>query len=219
MFSFAYGLEDKVEILGEVYQLNLSYDVVLRFLDLLSDKEISEKTRLNFSMKLLLGPPENLPPLSIEDQAELINQVIQTQVLTEKPAAIFASMNKKETAEKEYYSIEEDADIIFASFYYDYHLDLIEERGRLHWKKFKALLNGLSDKTKLAQVIGIRKWKPNKYTSPEEESQMKELQEYYSLGVSQKDAEELLYFNSLSGEEKEAFARKRLAELEGEKNG
>ena len=218
MFSFAYGLDDKVEILGETYQLNLSYDIVLRFLDLLSDKEISEKMRLDISMKLLLGS-ENIPSLTIEEQAELIKQVIQTQVLTEKPAAIFASMNKKETEEKEYYSIQEDADIIFASFYYDYHLDLIEERGKLHWKKFKALLNGLSDKTKLAQVIGIRKWKPNKYTSPEEKSQMKELQEYYSLEVNQKDAEELLYFNSLSGEEKEAFAKKRLAELEGEKNG
>ena len=48
---------------------------------------------------------------------------------------------------------------------------------------------------------------------------MRELQKIYSLDVTQKDADELMYFNSLSGEEKEAFARKRLEELGGDTNG
>lgn len=218
MFSFAYGIDDRIEIKGEIYYLNLSYDSVLRFLDLLSDEEITERFRRSVAITLLFGKG-NEPDLDSEEQEQIIKEVVQTHILLEKPSMVFASIDKQNTKEKEYYSLTEDADIIFASFFYDYRVDLIEERGKLHWKKFKALLNGLSDKTKLSQVISIRKWTPGEHTSLEEAKTMRELQNFYSLEVTQKDAEELLYFSSLSGEEKEAFARKRLEELGGDQNG
>lgn len=218
MFSFAYGIDDRIEIRGKLYYLNLAYDSVLRFLDLLQDGEVSEHFRRTTAIKILFGEDET-PELSRPEQEQVIKEVVQTHILMEKPSVIFASIGNHNTKEKEYYSILEDADIIFASFFYDYGIDLIDERGRLHWKKFKALLNGLSDKTKLAQVISIRKWTPGEHSSAEETKTMRQLQKFYSLDVTQQDAEELLYFNSLSDEEKEAFARKRLEELGGDQNG
>ena len=218
MFSFAYGIDDRIEIRGEIYHLNLNYDSVLRFLELLQDEEVSEHFRRSIAITILFGKNRE-PDLSPDEQEQVINEVVRTHILMEKPSMLLASINKQDTKEKDYYSIREDADIIFASFFYDYQIDLIEERGKLHWKKFKALLNGLSDKTKLSQVISIRKWTPSEHTSPEEKKMMHDLQKFYSLDVTQKDAEELLYFNSLTGEEKEAFARKRLEELGGDTNG
>lgn len=218
MFSFAYGIDNEIEINGDVYDLNLAYDVVLRFFDLLADEEMSEQLKVSIAMTLLFGKG-NEPDVSVSQKMEVIKAVIQNHILIEKPSVIFASIDKQHEPEKEYYSLVEDADIIFASFFYDYKIDLFEQRGKLHWKKFKALLNGLSEKTKLSQVISIRKWKPGEHTSPEEDKQMRELQKIYSLDVTQKDADELMYFNSLSGEEKEAFARKRLEELGGDTNG
>lgn len=218
MFSFAYGIDDRIEIKGKVYYLNLAYDSILRFLDLLQDGEVSEQFRRTTAIKILFSEDES-PELTQSEQEQVIKEVVQTHILMEKPSMIFASMGNHNMKEKEYYSLLEDADIIFASFFYDYQIDLINERGRLHWKKFKALLNGLSDKTKLAQVISIRKWTPGEHSSAEETKTMRELQKFYSLDVTQQDAEELLYFNSLSDEEKEAFARKRLEELGGDLNG
>lgn len=218
MFSFAYGIDNEIEIEGDTYNLNLAYDVVLRFFDLLADEEMTEQLKVSIAMTLLFGKG-NEPDISFRQKTEVIKAVIQNHILIEKPSIVFASLDKQHEPEKEYYSLVEDADIIFASFFYDYKIDLFEQRGKLHWKKFKALLNGLSEKTKLSQVISIRKWKPGEHTSPEEDKQMRELQKIYSLDVTQKDADELMYFNSLSGEEKEAFARKRLEELGGDTNG
>lgn len=218
MFSFAYGIDDRIEINGKIYKLNLAYDVVLRLLDLLNDREISANFQMETAFKLLFGTDAEIE-LSLEEKLNVIKEIMKNYVLVEKPSVVFASNNRQSEPEKEYYSLTEDADLIFASFFYDYHIDLIEERGKLHWQKFRALLNGLSEKTKLSQVISIRKWNPTEHTSPEEKKQMRELQRFYSLDVNQKDAEELLYFNSLSGAAKEAFARKRLEELGGDKNG
>ncbi|MGG5333834.1 Gp15 family bacteriophage protein [Enterococcus sp. AZ163] len=213
MFSFAYGLEDKIEIGGAVYELNLSYDRVLRFFDILADSELTDTFRFKIAFKLLLDVDDIEQLLTLEQQYEVIQAIIQEYIVKEKPSVVLASFSKEKERdkEKEYYSVKEDADIIFASFFYDYKIDLLSERGKLHWQKFKALLNNLSESSKLNKVIEIRKWKPSEHTTAEERKQMEELQAFYSLDATQKDAEELMYFNSLSEEEKEVFARERLA--------
>lgn len=217
MFTFAYGIEDTIEWQGERYELHMAYDTVLRFFDVWADGSLTEHTRFTFALQLFFGKNTPLLGLPVEEQLQILQGVIQTCVLVEKPSVVKATLEKEDVTneKKECYSLTEDADIVFASFYFDYGIDLLEQRGKLHWAKFKALLNNLSEESKLAQVIRIRQWEPNEQTTLEEKRQMKRLQKYYALGVSQKDAEELMYFNSLSGEEKEAFARKRLAELEG----
>src|SRR5699024_9851159 len=54
------------------------------------------------------------------------------------------------------YSLKEDAEYIYASFMSDYGIDLIEQQGKLHWYKFKALLGGLTDGSKFVKVLEIR---------------------------------------------------------------
>nr|DAJ16445.1 MAG TPA: hypothetical protein [Siphoviridae sp. ct6ap5] len=60
-------------------------------------------------------------------------------------------------------------------------MDLIEEQGKLHWKKFNALLSGLPDGTKFVEVMKIRAWKPSKGDSSQEKQRMRKLQEEYAL--------------------------------------
>src|SRR5690625_1400472 len=50
----------------------------------------------------------------------------------------------------------QDAEFIYASFMHTYQIDLFEQQGKLHWKKFKALLNGLSEDSIFSRVVGIR---------------------------------------------------------------
>ena len=51
-----------------------------------------------------------------------------------------------------------DGAYIFASFMQAYRIDLIEEIGKLHWKKFNALIVGLPEGTKFVEVIKIRSY-------------------------------------------------------------
>lgn len=48
-----------------------------------------------------------------------------------------------------------DSDYIYSAFLQQYGIDLIDIE-ELHWHKFKALLNGLSDATKLSEIMGYR---------------------------------------------------------------
>lgn len=51
---------------------------------------------------------------------------------------------------------EEDGDYIYASFMQEYGIDLIDVQGKLPWRKFLYLFNGLSADTKIKQVMRIR---------------------------------------------------------------
>ena len=78
-----------------------------------------------------------------------------------------------------------DGEYIYASFFQDYGIDLIREQGRLHWKKFIALFQGLSDETKIKQVMRIRAMElpaPTKYNQKEIQNIM-EMKSYYALPV------------------------------------
>ena len=64
-------------------------------------------------------------------------------------------IDKEEGVEKSF-DIEQDAEFIYASFLYDYNIDLFEQQGKLDYRKFIALLRSLSSDTKLQKVIEIR---------------------------------------------------------------
>ena len=80
---------------------------------------------------------------------------------------------------------EADSDYIYASFKQAYGMDLIKERGKLEWKNFCKLLDGLPDKTKFKEVMRIRAMdvpEPTKYNQKERQNIM-ELKAYYALPV------------------------------------
>ena len=60
-----------------------------------------------------------------------------------------------------------DSDYIYAAFYQQYGIDLLEIK-ELHWHKFKALLNGLCEETRLYEIMGHRSYTGEKIKSQEE---------------------------------------------------
>lgn len=56
-----------------------------------------------------------------------------------------------------------DGEYIYASFMAEYGIDLIDIEY-LHWHKFKALLIGLSDESKIKQIMGMRAYKKSNKT-------------------------------------------------------
>ncbi|MBU9711060.1 Gp15 family bacteriophage protein [Evansella tamaricis] len=157
-FSLTERLEDKVVIEGEKYPLDLSFDNVLRVLELFSDEDFTVIERLDIAFSMLV---EDGPDLSINDKDHLLSFIFKEYVGID-------FSDRTPSTKKKTYDLYEDAEFIYASFLQDYNIDLINEHGKLHWKKFNALIFGLGEKTKLKEVIRIRTMevpKPNKYNA------------------------------------------------------
>ncbi|MFD5849705.1 Gp15 family bacteriophage protein [Cytobacillus pseudoceanisediminis] len=172
---------DEIIFRGHTIKLNLAFDNVLRVDELLHDDTFDEYEKLDILYEMLVKNAYELE-LSIEDIAELIGFLFDRVHYPGNP----------ESKGKSYYDFEQDAGFIYASFLQDYKIDLFEMQGKIHWHKFLALLEGLSDDTKFKEVVAIRAQKipaPTKY-NVEERKRIIELKRLYRLKNEKPSLEE-----------------------------
>lgn len=175
---------------GETYQINLAFDNVIKYLELVEDD--SENKELK-ALKLFFGDQEiPLDPDFIESSFKLINETI-TKSAYQGSSSKDWSMN---IAPQHIYSYEQDADAIYSSFMMQYHIDLLKERGKMHWCVFRALFDGLSEDTPIQRIIELRQ--KNLADVPDEQrGKVMQLQQYYALKLKKPKTEEDV-FNSSS---------------------
>lgn len=189
MLDLSRKLTDKLVIDDKEFPLNLSFDNVLRLFEMWRDEDVPEFVKPHFGIRILTG--ETLEDFTVEEMSEVFNEVFEEHIslstvednhveydLAGNPMKTTASNGKQEQAP---YDIRFDGDYIYASFLQAYGIDLFDVQGKLHWKKFNALLSGLPEGTKLMEVIKIRKWKPQKGDSAEYKEEMRRLQKDYAL--------------------------------------
>lgn len=189
MLDLSRKLTDKLVIDDKEYALDLSFDTVLKMFEMMRDEDIPEYVKPHFGIRILTG--ETLEDFTVEEMSEVFNEVFEEHIslstvednhveydLAGNPMKTTASNGKQEQAP---YDIRFDGDYIYASFLQAYGIDLFDVQGKLHWKKFNALLSGLPEGTKFMEVIKIRKWKPQKGDSAEYKEEMRRLQKDYAL--------------------------------------
>ncbi|HLQ75428.1 MAG TPA: bacteriophage Gp15 family protein [Alloiococcus sp.] len=188
--DLAYPLTNTVEIDGITYDIDLSFDNVLRLFDMLSDKELSDVIQIETGLEMLL----NVCFLyDIEAQEEIFYQVFKSTIGKDiddsQPVDIEGNpMPSMDEANEKTYDLKQDAGYIYASFMSDYGIDLLEEQGKLHWDKFKALLGGLTDGSKFLKVIEIRTAElPKGKGTGKQREQMKKLKRIYALKGDEPD--------------------------------
>lgn len=176
-------LIDTVVIGDKTYAANLAFDNVMTLFEMLKDDEISEETRLSGAFILLFGRDfdgdvQQKASLFDDIFTKLINPDVDEDDLYDELGQRLPGIS---SAGQKTYDLFQDADAIYSSFMKDYGIDLIAVRGHLHWYKFNALLNGLSEDTALMNIIQIRTWKPDKNDSSDHKAKMRKLQEEYRL--------------------------------------
>lgn len=189
MLDLSRKLTDKLVIDDKEFPLNLSFDNILRLFEMWRDEDVPEFVKPHFGIRILTG--ETLEDFTVEEMSEVFNEVFEEHIslstvednhieydLAGNPMKTTASNGKQEQAP---YDIRYDGDYIYASFLQAYGIDLFDVQGKLHWKKFNALLSGLPEGTKLMEVVKIRKWKPQKGDSSEYKEEMRRLQKDYAL--------------------------------------
>lgn len=189
MLDLSRKLTDKLVIDDKEYALDLSFNNVLKLFEMWRDEDVPEFVKPHFGIRILTG--ETLEEFTVEEMSEVFNDVFEEHIslstvednhveydLAGNPMKTTTSNGKQEQAP---YDIRFDGDYIYASFLQAYGIDLFDVQGKLHWKKFNALLSGLPEGTKLMEVIKIRKWKPQKGDSAEYKEEMRRLQKDYAL--------------------------------------
>ena len=148
------------------FVINPAYDTVLEVQKLYKEDTLTEFEKIDQALKMLVRNKWNLRLLNPEEKQKLLSVITKRYVEVEKRPQIKKSPFPVLDFEK-------DGDYIYASFMQAYKIDLIEEQGRLPWKKFLYLFNGLPADTKIKQIMRIRQMPVPEYNG----KNSKEIQE------------------------------------------
>lgn len=170
------------EFKGNTYDIDMAFDSVLDVFDVLHDKTLRDQEKAEINLAILLGVH-----LKGNEAVNLWNYIYENFIYTEKKKPIQYDLagnpmpTPDDGEEESHIDIEQDAELIYSSFMDAYQLDLFKMQGKLHWRKFQALLAGLPSSTIMQRVIQIRAWKPSKSDNGETKETMNKLQRIYAL--------------------------------------
>lgn len=191
MFTLARDLKNSIEFEGVEYQVDMAFDNILRFNELMNDTSLQGGEQIAIGLQMLFDKIPNLSDKSLVDLFYFAYEELLGQQETEVQYDIKGNpmpVNRERDEDGElkdssaHFDLEQDAEYIFSSFFQAYKIDLHDYRGVMHWYKFKALLSGLPDDSKLKQIISIRRDPlPSGKGTAKEREHMKKLKKEYAL--------------------------------------
>lgn len=171
---------DYITIDGFNYELDFSFDNILRIYELKEDNTINDRDKIEIMFDMLIIDCDI--NLNIKQKSDIIEYILNKLLSKDNIEENNINEDNQEKPKKEYDFII-DAELIYASFLFDYNIDLIDMQDKLHWNKFIALFNSLSDKTPFIKIVQIRVMEipaPNKYNQKERQKIIR-LKQQYSL--------------------------------------
>ena len=168
--------DDSFKLDGKVYHVNLAFDNVLLLFEMFDDGSILDNEKILLTLEMLIVEYEQL-------QFESAEQVIMLYKYLMKEFLGYDTAHKPDAEKEKTYDFQKDAELIFASFFSAYNMDLIEQKGKLHWKKFITMLKHLDEKTAFKNVVKIRTMKIPKVTEHNKDdiAELRKAKEFYSL--------------------------------------
>lgn len=193
MLDLSRKLTDELVLDEDVYPMNISFNKVLKVIELINDDDIEEIykpylaiqifTDVDFTQALTPEQAMAIFKMIFEEHIRVIPAKDTAPVLDLAGNPIKSKIRSKSQSEstERLFSLKYDAEYIYSSFLQAYGIDLIDAQNSLHWKKFNALLNGLPSDTKFSEVLKIRSYKPQKGDSKQYKESMRKLKKEYAL--------------------------------------
>ena len=159
------------------FLVNPAFDTVLEVQHLFAEEELTDHDKVEQALKMFVINDRRMRGMGINAKVELLNEIYRQCINTRKHPP---SRKNIRVLDFEY-----DGEYIYSSFMLDYGIDLIDEQGRLPWKKFIALFQGLSENTKIREVMRIRSMDIPKPTGKngKQIQEIMDLKSYYALPV------------------------------------
>lgn len=154
-------------------KINTDFRISILFELLMQDMEINNKEKVIQSLQLYYP---NF--LQIKDYDKAIKDMLWFY-RSGKELANSKNNNTREN-QKQIYNYEFDAEYIYSAFMQQYGIDL-QDVEHLHWWKFKALFNGLSENVQFVKIMGYRAMDLSKIKDKKEKARYKKLKELYAL--------------------------------------
>ncbi len=147
----------------------------IKFELLMQDNKIDEQTKIIQALKLYYYDLSE-----ITDIKQAINDILWFYACGKQNMNV--DKNKKENTEnnKQIYSYEFDDEYIYSAFMEIYKIDLNSIKY-LHWWKFKALMNSLSENTQFVKIMGYRAIDLSKIKDKDMKLNYKRLKKQYAL--------------------------------------
>lgn len=163
---------------GKRYMLDLSYDTVLLVQKLYGDERLDHSGKIDQALKLLVKSRFKLWLLGDLDRVKLLEDITDNYIAQKRRPQV--SNGPK------LIDFFHDRGFIYASFQQAYGIDLTEECGRMSWRRFLDLLDGLPENTKIREVMRIRAMEIPEPTGTnrKEIQNILRLKSYYALPVS-----------------------------------
>lgn len=184
MLSLSEPLGNEFEYHSKIYHINLAFDTVLRFYEMLDDERLEDAEKVATAFEMFFNQPVKDADFAVTAFEQI------SKYISMKP---YGNDDDEEDQQhvardpRRLYSFKQDAEAIFASFYDQYGMNLIQEQGRLHWDEFKALFQGLGPQTYFQRIIEIRT-KDTKDLDGEQLSKVIQAQQFYELDVNKSQA-------------------------------
>lgn len=166
--------------------LDLAFDRVLSFLQVIEDDSLSSNGKTLKAVQLFLGERNEtidhlLGRLPKDDYFFTKVFEIITAEIKDEPYGKYEDSDDEAVDKERIFDWKRDAGAIYASFWQDYGIDLHKEVGKMQWCEFKALFNGLTSKTYFKKIVEIRQKEIKSDMSAEEKTDILDAQRYFAL--------------------------------------
>ncbi len=164
-------LPDSISVCGENFAVNTDFRVWIKVENIFAEKRQLTPDMLLQLFSLVLA--EKVLPKSFGDTLSAILAFYACNKTSSKKAGNSSASNVRVV------SFTEDAGLIYAAFLAQYGIDLTT--ASLHWWKFRALFDGLTDKHKICEIMGYRATDLSKIKNREQRAHYRKLKEMYKL--------------------------------------
>ena len=166
--------------------LDLAFDRVLLFLQVIEDDSLSSHQKTLQAIKIFFGEKDEtmdhlLGRLPKDDSFFTKVFEIITDEIKDEPYGKYEDSDDEAVEKDRIFDWKRDAGAIYASFWQDYGIDLHKEIGKMQWSEFKALFNGLTSKTYFKKIVEIRQKEIKSNMSADEKNDIIGAQRYFAL--------------------------------------
>lgn len=218
MFKLTDRNRDIYEWSGVPIELNLSFDNVLKLMELFDDPTIPKQIKPVIALNMLVVENLLLTQLDEKQKEKLFLNVFKDKLgidlsLSGKRNEITKSNdnNNSHLPNIPVVNFTIDAERIYASFLFDYGINLFEKQGKMQWDEFLALFNNLSEKSPMKIAMHYRTCEiPKKdKNNADERKRIKKMKELYELPEAKaiREAMELAAFQKRMDAQKKQVER------------
>lgn len=148
-WHYTNDIHNYITVGSERFRLNTAYDNIFILLRALSDENLNNKLDAFFRIIIYKSDIDRFKEATknwgIQEFVNLSTYIVHDVL----------HMRESDKNTTKTFDINMDAELIYASFYKEYNVSLVEKKGKMKWVEFMILLENLSEDTPMGNIIRI----------------------------------------------------------------